>query len=85
MNDHIVTLRSSNPVNVPLPHRDLLMLQCFLIRVMRMASKACENTLETLDTDGGVSLLAASKAAQQKSQKSMSSLSHLPTIMVQLV
>lgn len=85
MDDHMVTLRSSEPVNAPLPHRDLLKLQCFLIRVMRMASRAGEITLETFDTDCRVSLLTASNDAQQKSKESMSSLSHLPTIMGQLV
>ena len=57
-----MTFRSSDPVNVPLPYRDLLMPQSFLIRLLRMAGRAGKDMLETFDTDDEVSLLAASNA-----------------------
>ena len=63
MDGHIVTFRSSDLVNAPVPDRDLLMLQCFLIRVLRMAGRAVEDMLETFGTDDEVSLLAAVKLA----------------------
>ena len=68
MDGHIVTFRSSDPVNTPLPHRDLLMLQCFLIHVLRMAGRAGEDMLETFDTDDEISLLTTSNAGSAEEQ-----------------
>ena len=68
MDGHIVTFRSSDLVNASLPHRDLLMLQCFLIRVLRMAGRAGEDMLETFDTDDEVSLLATSSVGSSEEQ-----------------
>ena len=67
-NGHIVTFTTNDPINAPIPHRDLLMLQCFLIRVLRMAGRAGEDMLETFDTDDEVSLLAASNAGSTEVQ-----------------
>lgn len=39
MDGHIITFKTSDPINAPLPNRDLLMLQCLLIRVLRMAGR----------------------------------------------
>lgn len=61
-NGHIVTFTTNDPINAPIPHRDLLMLQCYLIRVLRMAGRAGEDMLETFDTDDEVSSLDASNA-----------------------
>lgn len=57
---HIVTLTN--------PHRDLLMLHCFLIRVLRMAGRAGGDIPETFDSDDEVSLLAASNAGSTEEQ-----------------
>ena len=65
---HIVTFTTNDPINAPIPHRDLLMLQCFLIRVLRMAGRAGEDMLETFDTDDEVSLRAASNAGSTDEQ-----------------
>lgn len=67
-NGYIVTFTTNDPINAPIPHRDLLMLQCFLIRVLRMAGRAGEDMLETFDTDDEVSLLAASRAGSTEEQ-----------------
>ena len=69
MDGHIVTFTTNDPINVPVPHRDLLMLQCFLIRVLRMAGRAVEDMLETFGTDDEVSLLAASNAGLIEEQR----------------
>ena len=69
MDSHIVTFTSSDPVNAPVSHLDLLMLQCFLIRVLRMAGRAVEDMLETFGTDDEVSLLAASNAGLIEEQR----------------
>ncbi|MCJ1348638.1 hypothetical protein MMC31_006870 [Peltigera leucophlebia] len=65
---HIVTFTINDPINGPVPHRDLLMLQCFLIRVLRMAGRAGEDMLEKFDADHEVSLLATSNAGSTEEQ-----------------
>lgn len=60
MKEHIITLKTSDPVNAPLPNWDLLMLQCLLIRVSRMAGRVGQDMLETFDSDNDISSLAAS-------------------------
>ena len=67
-NGYIVTFTTNDPINAPIPHRDLLMLQCFLIRVLRMAGRAGEDMLETFDTDDEVSLLSAGNAGSTEEQ-----------------
>lgn len=62
MDGHIVTFTNNDPINAPVPHRDLLVLQCLLIPVLRMAGRAGEDMLETFDSDDEISLLAASNA-----------------------
>lgn len=37
---------TSDPANMPLPSRDLLMLQFFMIRVLRMTGRCGQGTLE---------------------------------------
>ncbi|MCJ1344561.1 hypothetical protein MMC31_002764 [Peltigera leucophlebia] len=59
---HIVTITTHDPVIAPLPSRDLLMLQYFLIRVLRMAGRAGADMLETFDSDDEVSSIAAINA-----------------------
>lgn len=59
---HIVTIRTSDPSKAPLPDPGLLMLQSFLIRVLRMAGRAGNDMLETFDTDDEVSSIAASES-----------------------
>lgn len=39
MDEHSVTFTTSDPVNSLLPHSDLLMLQCLLIRALWMAGR----------------------------------------------
>ena len=68
MDGHIVTFTTNDPINAPVPHRDLLMLQCFLIRVLRMAGRAGEDMLETFDSDDEVSSLAASNPVSTEEQ-----------------
>ncbi len=68
MDGHIVTFTTNDPINAPVPHRDLLMLQCLLIRVLRMAGRSGEDMLETFDSDDEVSLLAASNAGSTEQQ-----------------
>ena len=63
---HIFTFKTSDPDKLPLPDRDLLMLQSFLIRVLRMAGRAGEDMLETFDTDDEVSSVAASDSGQSE-------------------
>ncbi|MCJ1346040.1 hypothetical protein MMC31_004251 [Peltigera leucophlebia] len=65
---HIVTFTTNDPINAPVPHRDLLMLQFFFIRVLRMAGRVGEDMLETFDSDDEVSLLAASNAGSTEEQ-----------------
>lgn len=60
MDGHIITFRTNDPVNAPLPSRDLLMLQCLLISVLRMAGRGGQNMLETFDSDDDISSIAAS-------------------------
>lgn len=60
MDGHIITFRTSDPVNAPLPSRDLLMLQCLLISVLRMAGRGGQDMLETFDSDDDTSSIAAS-------------------------
>lgn len=62
MDGHTITFRTSDPVNSPLTHPNLLMLQCFLIRALRMAGRAGQDMLETFESDDDVSSLAASDA-----------------------
>ncbi len=63
---HIVTFKTSDPEKLPLPDRDLLMLQSFLIRTLRMAGRAGEDMLETFDTDDEVSSVAAANSGQSE-------------------
>lgn len=42
---HRATLKTSDPANMPLPSRDSLMLQCFMILVLRMAGRCGQDTL----------------------------------------
>ena len=65
---HIVTFTTNDPINAPVPHRDLLMMQSFFIRVLRMAGRAGEDMLETFDSDDEVSLLTASNAGSTVEQ-----------------
>lgn len=60
MDGQIITFKTSDPVNAPLPHRDLLMLQCLLTRVLRMAGRGGQDMLETFDSEDDISSLAAS-------------------------
>lgn len=60
MDGHIITFKTSDPVNSPLPNRDLLMLHCLLIRVLRMAGRGGQDMLETFDSDDDISSIAAS-------------------------
>lgn len=60
MDGHIITFKTNDPVNAPLPSRDLLMLQCLLITVLRMAGRKGQDMLETLDSDDEISSIAAS-------------------------
>lgn len=60
MDGHIITFRTNDPVNAPLPSRDLLMLQCLLISVLRMAGRGGQDMLETFDSDDEISSIAAS-------------------------
>ncbi|KAI9858312.1 MAG: hypothetical protein M1813_007587 [Trichoglossum hirsutum] len=53
---HTITFRTNDPVNAPLPDRDLLMLQGFLIRVLRLAGRAGDDMLGTVESDDGVSV-----------------------------
>ena len=62
MDGHIITFRTSDPFKSPLPHPDLLMLQCFLIRALRMAGRAGQDMLQTFESDDEVSSIAASDA-----------------------
>jgi hypothetical protein len=57
-NGHTITFRTNDPVNAPLPDRDLLMLQGFLIRVLRLAGRAGDDMLGTVESDDGVSVAA---------------------------
>ncbi len=63
---HIVTFKTSDPEDLLLPDRDLLMLQVFLIPVLRMAGRAGEDMLETFDNDDEVSSIAASDSGQSE-------------------
>lgn len=54
MDGHIIK------VNAPLPHRDLLMMQCLLICVLRMAGREGQDMLKTFNSDDDISSLAAS-------------------------
>ena len=65
---HVVTFTTNDPINAPVPHWDLLMLQCLLIRVLRMAAREGEDILETFGSDDEVSLLAASNAGSTEEQ-----------------
>ncbi len=65
MDGHIVTFTTNDPINAPLPHRDLLMLQCFFIRVLRMAGRAGEDMLETFDSDDELTTSSAGSIEQQ--------------------
>lgn len=65
MDGHIVTITTNDPINAPLPHRDLLMLQCFFIRVLRMAGRADEDMLETFDSDDELTTSSAGSIEQQ--------------------
>lgn len=56
VNGHIITFKKSDPVNTPLPHRDLLMVQSF---VLRMAGRGGQDMLETFDSEDDISSLAA--------------------------
>lgn len=62
MDGHIITFKTNDPVNSPLPHPDLLMLQCFLIRALWMAGRAGQDMLQTFESDDDVSSIAASDA-----------------------
>lgn len=68
MNGNIVTFTTNDPINVPIPHWDLLMLQCYLIRVLRMAGRAGEDMLGIFDTDDEVSSLGVSNAGSTEKQ-----------------
>lgn len=65
---HIVTFRSNDLLNASLPNRDLFMLQCFVVRVLRMAGRYGEDMLETFGTDDEASSLAASNAGSSEEQ-----------------
>lgn len=58
----IIMFKTSDTVDSPLPHPDLLMLQYFLIRVLRMAGRAGQDMLQTFESDDDVSSIAASDA-----------------------
>lgn len=60
MDGHIITFRTNDPVNALLPNRDLLMLQCLLISVLRMAGRGGQHMLETFDSDDDISSIVAS-------------------------
>lgn len=64
MDGDIVTFTTNDPINAPLPHRDLLMLQCFFIRVLRMAVRAGEDMLETFDSDDELTISSAGSIEQ---------------------
>lgn len=65
MDGHIVTFTTNDPINAPLPHWDLFMLQCFFIRVLRMALRAGEDMLETFDSDDELSTSSVGSIEQQ--------------------
>lgn len=85
MDGDIVTFTTNDPINAPVPHRDLLMLQCFLVRVLRMAGRSGEDMLETFDSDDQVSLLAKSNASSTEDKTAMSPLSYNSTMIRKLI
>lgn len=68
MDGHIVTFTTTDLINVLVPYQDLLMLQYFLIRILRMADREGKDILETFNSDNEISLLAASNADSIKEQ-----------------
>lgn len=66
MGGHISTFKTSDPVNAPLPNRDLLMLQFLLIRAFRMAGREGQDMLETCDSDDNISFLATNNSVLPK-------------------
>lgn len=59
INGYIITLKKNDPVNGPLPHRDLLTLYSLLVRVLRMAGRGGQDMLETFGSGDDISSLAA--------------------------
>lgn len=59
MDGHIITFKTSDPVKAPLPHRDLMMLQCLLIRVLRIAGRGGQDMLQTFNSDDDISSLTS--------------------------
>ncbi|MCJ1348738.1 hypothetical protein MMC31_006971, partial [Peltigera leucophlebia] len=59
MDGHIITFKTSDPVKAPLPHRDLMMLQCLLIRVLRIASRGGQDMLQIFNSDDDISSLTS--------------------------
>lgn len=45
MDGHIITFKTSDPVEAPLLHRDLMTLPCLLIRVLRMPGRRGQDML----------------------------------------
>lgn len=66
--EDIITFRTINPDIAPLPDQDLLRLQSFLIRVLRMAGRFGTDMLETFDSDEEVSSIASSVMTQSRSR-----------------
>lgn len=56
----IFTLRTVDPIKKPLPSLELLNLQCYLVRVLRLAGRAGGDMLETVESDIDLSSVAAS-------------------------
>ena len=70
----IISVTTEDPLQYPLPDRDLLRLQCNLIRVMRMAGRAGGDLLETYDSDSEVPSIAATDICQRQSSAHSSTL-----------
>ncbi len=68
-NGQIITLRTTDPMRIPLPSPDLLLLQCHLIRVLRMAGRAGNDMLEAFDSDHEVSSVTAMDFADTEQNK----------------
>lgn len=65
---HEVIFRTTDPQNAPLPNKDLLMLQSFLIRVLRLAGRAGEDMLETFDSDEEILSINTSAVSHPEAQ-----------------
>ena len=72
----IISVTTHDPENYPLPGRDLLRLQCNLIMVLRMASRAGGDILETYDSDSEVSSISTAIISRRNSSAHSSNQIH---------